>query len=201
MSRAAPGPRCTNTLSPEADGISIDAPVRSRTAMRIADNVELSASMVSCLPSQATAGGWGGFSSTDDGGRMGGRATSSGVTGLTAEVVGVSFRSSCWPMCFALAPNPWPGAAKRPQRSIPVGICQGCETAAPRNRYQGFAPLQDPVPVPADPLRSSIASAHCSSWAKPSLFPRMNPLHREKISPESASIAVSHHRDCYYFKI
>jgi len=93
MSRGGPGPRCTNTLSPEAaPGISIDVPVRSRTAPRTAANVEFSASMVSCLPSQATVGGWGGFCSTDGGGTTtGGGATSCGVAGLTAEAVGLFF--------------------------------------------------------------------------------------------------------------
>jgi hypothetical protein len=90
ISRTGPGPKCTNTLSREADsGISIDARVRVRTATRISASVEFSASMVRRLLSQLTAGGCGGVCSAV-GGAAGGASAVTGAIDAGGMVAGVS---------------------------------------------------------------------------------------------------------------
>src|ERR1051325_11990913 len=85
-------------------GISIDAPVRERTASRMSDNVEFSVSMVRSLPSHETTGGCGGACSGVGAGgaivttiEFAGKAfTGAGSAGVEApadELEGVEFRS------------------------------------------------------------------------------------------------------------
>ena len=147
MSRAGPGPRCMNTRSAEAaPGTSIDAPVRSRTATRMAVKVALSASMVSCLPSQTTVGGRGGFCSAvgGAGGGTTGGPTSCGGTGLTTGIVGLFFPIALLVGVFCACTQ---------------DVARSSRTSAPINRHASGDPLEPRNGRTVNPISGICATA------------------------------------------